>query len=43
MQERKRKAHINEEFRDYKLTEVTPVSINIGIGKEQSGSTDLVG
>jgi hypothetical protein len=35
----KRKLHINEEFRDYKLTEVTPVSINIGIGKEQSGST----
>ena len=35
----KRKAHILKEFEGYDLTEVTPVSINIGIGKEQSGST----
>ena len=34
-----RKTHIFEEFKDYDLTEVNPVSINIGISKEQSGST----
>ena len=35
----KRKTHILEEFKDCDLTEVNPVSIKIGISKEQSGST----
>lgn len=35
----KRKKHMQEEFKDYDLTEVNPVSIKIGISKEQSGST----
>ena len=35
----KRKTHMFEEFNGYDVTDVTPVSMNIGIGKEQSGST----
>ena len=35
----KRKRHILEEFKEYDVTEVNPVSINIGISKEQSGAT----
>ena len=35
----KRKSHMLELFKNYKLTEVNPVSTEIGISKEQSGST----
>ena len=35
----KRVDHMNQEFSDYDITEVNPVSTNIGISKEQSGST----
>ena len=35
----KRIKHINEQFKNYNITEVNPVSTNIGITKEQSGST----
>jgi len=35
----KRVEHMNKEFNGYNITEVNPVSMNIGISKEQSGST----
>ena len=35
----KRVNHMNTEFSDYNITAVNPISTNIGISKEQSGST----